>query len=110
VLLGITYTTPTAQPGATDNLQRHACSRAHRGERRRHPVDEDRLGELECAERERVDPELEIAKVREINVRLECVSATEECLAGLTRSREKPRLSRAFLGRERRDSNPRPLP
>jgi integrase len=44
----------------------------------------------EYAERERVDPELEIAKVREINVRLECVSATEERSAGLTAHEKSP--------------------
>jgi hypothetical protein len=44
----------------------------------------------EYAERERVDPELEIAKVREMNVRLECVSATEERSAGLTAHEKSP--------------------
>jgi hypothetical protein len=44
----------------------------------------------EYAKRERVDPELEIAKVREMNVRLECVSATEERSAGLTAHEKSP--------------------
>ena len=44
----------------------------------------------EYAERERVDPELEIAKVREMNVRLECVSATEERSAGLAAHEKSP--------------------
>ncbi len=44
----------------------------------------------EYAERERVDPELEIAKVREINVRLACVSASGEPSAGLPATRKAP--------------------
>jgi hypothetical protein len=44
----------------------------------------------EYAERERVDPELEIAKVREINVRLECVSATAQRSAGLIAHEKSP--------------------
>src|SRR5437588_9141199 len=44
----------------------------------------------EYAERERVDPELEIAKVREMTVRLECVSATEERSAGLPAHEKSP--------------------
>ena len=44
----------------------------------------------EYAERERVDPELEIAEVREMTVRLECVSATEERSARLTAHEKSP--------------------
>jgi len=44
----------------------------------------------EYADRERVYPELEIARAREINVRLECVSATEERPAGLAAHEKSP--------------------
>jgi hypothetical protein len=44
----------------------------------------------EYLERERVDPELEIAKVRDMNVRLECASATKERPAGLTAHEKSP--------------------
>jgi len=55
----------------------------------------------ENAERERVDPELEIAKARDMNVHLECVCATEERSAGIWREppATAPRRTRPQSGR-----------
>ena len=50
----------------------------------------------EYADRERVDPELEIAKVREIDARLECVGASEEPSAGLRAHEKSPAAAGPF--------------